>query len=68
VEAAGDGEAEWRVWDLRRCLFDNHESADFRANLEYMWRRFGFAFPDAPCLTDPEGLLRCEELAQGLEH
>ena len=39
------------------------------ANLEYMFKKFGFYFPDAEYLTDPEGLLkylvrpRCVSLA-----
>ena len=28
------------------------------ANLEYMFKNFGFYFPDAEYLTDPEGLLK----------
>lgn len=28
------------------------------ANLEYMFKHFGFYLPDAEYLTDPEGLLR----------
>ena len=28
------------------------------ANLEYMFKKFGFYFPDAEYLTDPEGLLK----------
>ena len=27
-------------------------------NLEYMYRNFGFYFPDATYLTDPESLLK----------
>ncbi len=27
------------------------------ANLEYMWKKFGFYFPEADLLSDPEGLL-----------
>ncbi len=45
-------------WDIRRSLFDNHMSADMDANLDYMYRKFGFYFPDAEYLTDPEGLLQ----------
>jgi C2H2 type zinc-finger (2 copies) len=41
-----------------RSLFDNHVSASFEANLDYMFRNFGFYFPDAEYLTDPEGLLK----------
>ena len=39
-------------------LFDNHTSPSFEANLDYMFRNFGFYFPDAEYLTDPEGLLK----------
>lgn len=31
---------------------------DFEANLEYMWRKYGFYLPDAQYLADPEGLLK----------
>ena len=43
---------------MRRSLFDNHISPSFEANMEYMFKRFGFYFPDAEYLVDPEGLLR----------
>ena len=43
---------------MRRSLFDNHLSASFEANMEYMYKHFGFYFPDAECLVDPEGLLK----------
>lgn len=46
-------------WDVARSLFDNHISASFEDNLAYMYKHFGFYFPDAEYLTDPEGLLRC---------
>jgi hypothetical protein len=45
-------------WDVRRSLFDNHMSESMQANLEYMWKKFGFYFPEADLLSDPEGLLR----------
>lgn len=48
----------WEEWDVRRSLFDNHISATMEDNLEYMWKHFGFYFPEAEALTDPEGLLR----------
>lgn len=43
---------------MRRSLFDNHLSASFEANLEYMYKRFGFYLPDAESLTDAEGLVQ----------
>lgn len=30
----------------------------FEANLDYMFKNFGFYFPDAEYLKDPEGLLK----------
>ena len=45
-------------WDVRRSLFDGHMSRSMEANLEYMWKNFGFYFPEADLLTDPEGLLK----------
>eukprot|EP00887_Chlorella_sp_A99_P007547 scaffold28.g7547.t1 len=54
-EEMGEADQAWEEWDLRRSLFDNHVSGSFEANLEYI---FGFYFPDADCLSDPEGLLR----------
>ena len=49
---------QWETWDVRRSLFDNHVSASFEANMEYMYKKFGFYFPDAHYLVDPEGLLK----------
>ena len=43
---------------MRRSLFDNHVSVSLEANLEYMFKNFGFYFPDAQYLSDPEGLLK----------
>lgn len=63
-ESADGGDAElpdastWEEWDLHRSLFDNHMSPSFEANLEYMFKNFGFYFPDAEYLKDPEGLLK----------
>ena len=55
---------------MRRSLFDNHVSASFEANMEHMYKKFGFYFPDAEYLVDPEGLLkylvRCCCIEQGL--
>ncbi|KAK9914964.1 hypothetical protein WJX75_002998 [Coccomyxa subellipsoidea] len=45
-------------WDVRRSLFDGHVSRSMEENLEYMWKKFGFYFPEADLLTDPEGLLK----------
>ena len=42
---------------MRRSLFDSHMSGSMEANLEYMWKKFGFYFPEADLLSDPEGLL-----------
>jgi len=54
----GTGSGEWEDWDVCRSLFDNHQSPTMEANLEYMWRKFGFYLPDSEYLVDPEGLLR----------
>lgn len=54
----GELDSSWEEWDVCRSLFDNHISSTMEDNLEYMWKRFGFYFPDAEALTDPEGLLR----------
>lgn len=43
---------------MRRSLFDNNVSASMEANLEYMYKKYGFYFPDAEYLVDPEGLLK----------
>jgi hypothetical protein len=52
---AGAGATEW---DVRQSLFDAHAAPSMAANLEYMWKRFGFYFPEAEHLADPEGLLK----------
>ncbi|PRW45252.1 zinc finger protein [Chlorella sorokiniana] len=49
---------KWEEWDVRRSLFDNHVSASMEDNLEYMFKNFGFYFPDSQFLSDPEGLLK----------
>ena len=54
---AGDASA-WEEWDARRSLFDNHVSPDLEANLDYMFKNFGFYLPDAGYLSDPEGLVK----------
>ena len=45
-------------WELNRSFFDNHMSSSFEANLEYMWKKFGFYLPDTEYLQDPEGLFK----------
>ncbi|CAL8468832.1 g8373 [Coccomyxa elongata] len=58
-DASQDGDAEeMEEWDVRCSLFDGHMSRDMEANLEYMWKKFGFYFPEADLLRDPEGLLK----------
>jgi len=52
---AGGGAPEW---DVRQSLFDAHAAPSMAANLEYMWKRYGFYFPEAEHLVDPEGLLK----------
>ena len=56
--AVAEEAEEWEDWDLCRSLFDNHISPNMDVNLEYMYRNFGFYFPDATYLTDPESLLK----------
>ena len=56
--APSDGEAGASQWDVRCSLFDAHVAPSMAANLEYMWKRFGFYFPEAEHLADPEGLLK----------
>lgn len=53
-----DGSESWEDWDVCRSLFDNHMSPSMEANLEYMWRKFGFYLPDLEYLEDPEGMLK----------
>ncbi|GAX79479.1 hypothetical protein CEUSTIGMA_g6920.t1 [Chlamydomonas eustigma] len=53
-----EGETHWDDWDVCKSLFDNHCSPSMDLNLEYMYRKFGFYFPDAEYLQDPEGLLK----------
>ena len=53
-----EGSENWEDWDVCRSLFDNHISPSMEANLEYMWRKFGFYLPDSEFLEDPEGLLK----------
>ncbi|KIY97769.1 hypothetical protein MNEG_10192 [Monoraphidium neglectum] len=56
--SGGEDDEEWEEWDVRRSLFDNRVSGSMQENLEYMYKNFGFYFPDVEFLTDPEGLLR----------
>lgn len=44
-------------WDPRRSFFDNYMSVSLEANLEYMYKNFGFYLPDIEFLEDPEGLI-----------
>lgn len=57
-EMEGADQDSWQPWDVCRSLFDNHVSASMEANLEYMWKKFGFYLPDSKYLIDPEGLLQ----------
>ncbi len=50
--------SQWEPWDPRKSLFDNHMSSSTEANLEYMWKNFGFYIPDSQFLVDPEGLIK----------
>lgn len=49
---------EFEEWDLQRSFFDNHMSNSMEANLEYMFKHFGFYLPDAEYLSDPGGLIK----------
>lgn len=49
---------DFEQWDICRSLFDNHVSSSMEANLEYMFKHFGFYLPDAEYLSDPAGLLK----------
>ena len=51
-------EDDLEQWDIRRSLFDDHMSQSMQSNLEYMWKKFGFYFPEVDLLADPEGLLK----------
>eukprot|EP01026_Neomeris_dumetosa_P025309 TRINITY_DN2082_c0_g1_i6.p3 TRINITY_DN2082_c0_g1~~TRINITY_DN2082_c0_g1_i6.p3 ORF type:complete len:319 (-),score=77.63 TRINITY_DN2082_c0_g1_i6:522-1478(-) len=50
--------SNWEEWDVTTSLFDNHKSESLQANLNYMYNKFGFYFPDSEHLADPEGLLK----------
>ncbi|KAK9867870.1 hypothetical protein WJX84_004997 [Apatococcus fuscideae] len=58
VEEGAEAESQWEPWDVRRSLFDNHISPSTEANLEYMWKKYGFYIPDSQFLVDPEGLIK----------
>ena len=63
--ASTSGNEEAGEWDVRRSLFDNHVSSSLEANLEYMWKHFGFYLPDAEYILDPEALVQylvCDSL------
>lgn len=49
---------DFEEWDVCRSLFDNHVSGSLEANLEYMFKHFGFYLPDAEYLSDPAGLIK----------
>ena len=49
---------QFEEWDVCQSLFDNHISASMEANLEYMFKHFGFYLPDAEYLSDPAGLIK----------
>ena len=51
-------EDDLEEWDVKRSLFDDHMAGSMQSNLEYMWKKFGFYFPEADLLADPEGLLK----------
>ncbi|KAK9821205.1 hypothetical protein WJX74_010152 [Apatococcus lobatus] len=58
TSAGEEADGHWEPWDVRRCLFNNHISPTIEANLEYMWKKFGFYIPDSQFLADPEGLIK----------
>jgi len=49
---------DFEEWDTCRSFFDNHMSSSMEANLEYMFKHFGFYLPDAEYLSDPAGLVK----------
>lgn len=51
--------AAWEDWDVCKSFFDNHVSRSLQANLEYMYKHFGFYVPDMEYVVDIEGLLKC---------
>ncbi|KAK9828841.1 hypothetical protein WJX72_002352 [[Myrmecia] bisecta] len=57
-DASGEEDVEGEEWDVKRSLFDNRMAGSMEGNLEYMWKHYGFYFPDAEYLKDPEGLLK----------
>mmetsp|Transcript_29012 Transcript_29012/g.81726 ORF Transcript_29012/g.81726 Transcript_29012/m.81726 type:complete len:417 (+) Transcript_29012:165-1415(+) len=57
LPAGGISQDAQDPWDPCRSLFDNHMSSSMEANLEYMYKRFGFFIPEAEYLEDPEGLI-----------
>jgi hypothetical protein len=50
--------SQWAEWDVCVSMFDSHVSSSFEANLEYMFKNYGFYLPDAQYLKDPEGLVK----------
>lgn len=57
-EMDGEEDDKWIDWDVCQSLFDNHVSATFEENLEYMLKNFGFYIPDTEYLVNPEGLVK----------
>eukprot|EP01024_Parvocaulis_polyphysoides_P005698 TRINITY_DN11423_c0_g2_i1.p2 TRINITY_DN11423_c0_g2~~TRINITY_DN11423_c0_g2_i1.p2 ORF type:complete len:471 (-),score=101.47 TRINITY_DN11423_c0_g2_i1:775-2082(-) len=59
-EEEGDGmdASNWEEWDVTLSLFDNNKSETLEANLEYMYKKYGFYFPETENLIDPEGLIK----------
>lgn len=51
--------------DPLQCLFDRHHSATVQANVDRMYRKYGFFLPDREYLTDLTGLIGyCHEKIQ----
>eukprot|EP01025_Chloroclados_australasicus_P038959 TRINITY_DN4020_c0_g1_i1.p1 TRINITY_DN4020_c0_g1~~TRINITY_DN4020_c0_g1_i1.p1 ORF type:complete len:432 (-),score=29.62 TRINITY_DN4020_c0_g1_i1:297-1592(-) len=50
--------SNWEQWEVTRSLFDNYQSVNLEANVDYMFKKFGFYFPESEYLVDPEGLIR----------
>mmetsp|Transcript_15330 Transcript_15330/g.17522 ORF Transcript_15330/g.17522 Transcript_15330/m.17522 type:complete len:479 (+) Transcript_15330:195-1631(+) len=52
-----DTEEEQPVIDPKQSLFDKHVSVDVKANVDYMYKKYGFFIPDIEFLVDMEGLV-----------
>lgn len=57
-ENKNEDEEDSEAWDLCMSLFDNVMSESFEANVEYMFKKFGFFFPNSEFLIDAKGLLQ----------